>query len=99
MIEIKPLGRKLTAKQIGEFESRDWLGEETWIRYKQELDALLSYRKSFKGKPTDEQLSQLEFNKELIEWYNGILFHSFRLAQSDKCDCVKCEKRRNPNHG
>ncbi len=66
--------RKLTKKQVGEFLARDFLGEDVWIRWKQNMDELLSYRKSIKGKPTPEQLFILELNKGAIKFYNHVLY-------------------------
>lgn len=66
--------RKLTKKQVGEFMARDFLGEETWIRWKQDMDQLLQYRNSIKGRPTEEQLFILSMNKVVIQFYNHVLY-------------------------
>ena len=68
------LGRKLTPKQVGEYQARDFLGEKDWILWKQDLDELLSYRKSIKGKPTDEQRFILDMNRTWIDFYNKVLY-------------------------
>lgn len=86
--------QKLNARQIGEFEAREFLGEETWKRWKQDYDACMGYRKTLKGKPTDEQRVILETNAALIEFYGSVLFHSVSLAKRDMCGCTRCGQRR-----
>lgn len=68
-------GRQLTATQVKELKCREFLGEETWIKWKQDMDSMLEYRKSFKGKPSEDQLVMLETNKHFIRFYNRVLFN------------------------
>lgn len=86
--------QKLNAKQLGELEARQFLGDETWKRWKQDLDDCLAYRKTLKGKPTDEQRAQLDINNIFIEYYGSVLFHSPTLARRDQCPCTRCGQRR-----
>jgi hypothetical protein len=65
---------KLTPKQIGEIRAREFLGEDEWIRMKQDLDALLSFRKTIKQKPDEAMRLQLDLNNAFITFYNKILF-------------------------
>jgi hypothetical protein len=50
--------RSITPIQKAEFQQRDFLGNETWVKWKQELDLCMSFRKTIKGKPTDEQMNR-----------------------------------------
>jgi hypothetical protein len=92
---IKPLCY-LSAKDIGEFESRDMLGEQDWKRMKQQLDDLLAYRKTIKGAPTDAQRIILDGNRLIIDSLSSSLFHSFFLQRNgDRCVCKGCADKRN----
>lgn len=51
--KVKPL-RTLTMRERGEIESCEFYGEETWLKWKKHYGELMSYRKSLKGKPTEE---------------------------------------------
>jgi hypothetical protein len=86
--------RQLSAKQIGELDARDFLGEDTWKRWKLDLDEALSYRKTIKGKPTEEQLEVLKMNADFIEYYGSVLFHSASLAKHNRCVCNRCARAR-----
>jgi hypothetical protein len=87
-------GKPLTARQIGEFEARDFLGEETWKRWKMDYDHCMGYRKTIKGKPTEEQRVILEANAQWIEFYGSVLFHSVSLAKQSLCACTRCGQKR-----
>ena len=69
------IGRRLTPKQIGEYEAKAFLGEECWVKHKQIYDEMLSYRKSLKGKPTDEQRATLELDRLWIDFYSKVLYN------------------------
>ena len=85
---------QLNARQIGELEAREFLGEEFWKACKRDYDECMAYRKTIKGKPTDEQLVVLKMNASFIEFYGSILFHSSRLAQYNRCACTSCGQKR-----
>lgn len=85
--------RDLTHREIGEFDSREFLGDD-WKRMKTDLDGLLAFRKTIKQKPTYEQRMILDMNQYWINYYNSILFHSPRLASINRCDCHRCGKKR-----
>lgn len=85
---------QLNARQIGEFEARDFLGEDTWKRWKTDYDDCMAYRKTIKGKPTDEQMAILKMNAGFIEFYGSVLFHSVMLAKNGMCGCTRCGQRR-----
>ena len=85
---------QFNARQIGEFEARDFLGEETWKRWKLDYDNCMAYRKTLKGKPTEEQMVTLKMNAEFIEFYGSVLFHSALLAKQSLCGCTRCGQQR-----
>lgn len=66
--------RKITPIQKAEYIKREFLGDEYWIKNKQDLDLCMSLRKSIKGKPTEEQLYLLEENKQNIKYLRRVLF-------------------------
>lgn len=80
----------LTPRQIGEIHSREFLGEETWKRWKAHFDECMSYRKTIKGKPTDDQRILLQANSDAVRLYSGVLFHSAQLAKHGRCVCGGC---------
>ena len=84
---------KMNAKMRGEFECREFLGEETWKKWKQCLDECFTYRKSINGKPTIEQIATLKINSVFIDFYNTVLYHSVTLGP-DKCECRSCALKR-----
>lgn len=84
----------MNARQIGEFEARDFLGEDFWKACKRDYDECMAYRKTIKGKPTEEQLAVLKMNARFIEFYGSILFHSVTLANRDLCACTSCGQKR-----
>lgn len=86
---------ELNAKQIGEFEARAFLGDEEWKRMKQDYDSCMTYRKTIKGKPDEEQRAMLQMNAAFIEFYGSVLFHSVNLAKRDRCACTRCGQIRN----
>lgn len=85
---------QLNARQIGEYEARDFLGDETWKRWKTDYDNCMAYRKTIKGKPTEEQMALLKANASFIEFYGSVLFHSVSLAKREMCACTRCGQRR-----
>lgn len=91
---IKIKTRHLTTKEIGEFDSRDFHTDEAWKRMKNNLDELLAFRKTIKQKPTEYERWLLDTNQFWIDHYNTTLFHSARLAMSNRCDCQRCGKKR-----
>jgi hypothetical protein len=64
----------MTPKQRGELWARDFLGNDTWNRWKQDMDSLLTYRKTIKGKPDEFQKFMLETNDAWIKFYNQTLY-------------------------
>jgi hypothetical protein len=66
--------KTITAKQRGELWARDFLGEDTWKRWKQDLDYLLAFRKTVKGKPCELQRLQLDLHNGSIKFYNNVLY-------------------------
>lgn len=83
-----------TAKQLCELDARDFLEEETWKRWKVLYDEAMSYRKTLKGKPTDEQREMLTANAEWIAFCDTTLWHSARMAAYNKCVCRSCDLKR-----
>lgn len=84
----------MNARQLGEFEAREFLGEDTWKRWKLDFDNCMAYRKTIKGKPTEEQMVLLKMNAHFIEFYGSVLFHSVSLAKRDLCGCTQCGQKR-----
>lgn len=66
--------RKYTATELAEIRQKEFLTPEVWGKWKLDLDGLLAFRKTIKGKPTDEQMFQLELNKVWITFYKRALF-------------------------
>lgn len=85
---------QLTTKQIGEYESRDFLTDEVWKRWKTDYDQCMAYRKTLKGKPTEEQRAVIDANALTIEFYGSVLFHSVLMAKKNLCACTKCGQKR-----
>lgn len=83
-----------TIRQQCESDAKEFLTPEVWNSWKQEYDAAMSYRKSLKGKPTEEQRVQLSINAEWIAFCDHVLWHSARLAQHDLCSCKSCAEKR-----
>lgn len=83
-----------TAKQLCELDAREFLEEETWKRWKVLYDEAMGYRKTLKGKPTDEQREMLTANAEWIAFCDTILWHSARMAAYNKCVCRSCDLKR-----
>lgn len=69
--------RKLGDTEITEFKGRDFWSDEEWIRMKKLLDSALSFRKSIKGKPTEEQLIDIQINQSIIDFYKYRCFGMF----------------------
>lgn len=88
------IGTSVPARQLCENDARSFLGEETWKRWKAEYDTCMSFRKTLKGKPTEEQRAQLQANAEWIQFCDVVLWHSTRLAQSGRCTCAMCDQER-----
>lgn len=56
---------------------REFLGEETWKRWKQDEERLLQFRNEFaalKRKPDQYERAQLALNKVFIDGYKRILY-------------------------
>jgi hypothetical protein len=68
-----------------EQECRDFLGDETWKRWKTDYDTLMAFRKTLKGKPTPEQRLILEMNNAFISFYGVVL-------SKNKADKTKADK-------
>ena len=64
----------ITAKQRGELWARDFLGEDVWKAWKQDMDSLLAFRKTIKGKPCELQRLQLDLHNGSISFYNNVLY-------------------------
>ncbi len=88
------LGKKMSARQIGELHAREFFGDEVWIAWKMDYDAMMAYRKTIKGKPDEAQAIILKMNADWIEFYGSVLFHSARLAASNMCTCTRCGQKR-----
>lgn len=86
--------RELSHGAIGEFDSRDFHTDEVWKKWKTDLDGLLAFKKTIKQKPDEYQRIILDINQSWIEYYNSVLFHSPRLAKTNRCDCHSCGKKR-----
>lgn len=85
--------RKLSSREIAEAHAREFLGDETWKRWKLQYDECMAFRKSLKGKPTDEQRLQLATNAAWITFCDYVLWHSSILAAHGKCECAGCQKK------
>jgi len=72
--DFLPKGRKISATEKAELKARWFFGDEDWIRYKQRLDQALAFRKTIKGKPTDEQRFVLEVAAEDAAFYKRLCF-------------------------
>lgn len=88
------IGTAMTPRQIGELEMRDFLGDDTWKRWKLRYDECMSFRKTIKGKPTGQQKLALLSNNCELEFLGSWLFHSMQLAKKDQCGCTKCGQKR-----
>jgi hypothetical protein len=85
---------KLNARQVGEMEARQFLGDDTWKAWKHDYDQMMAFRKTLKGKPTEEQKITLTMNAAFIDYYGSVLFHSVRLASTGMCGCTRCGQQR-----
>lgn len=65
---------RITLRQKGEFMQRAFWGDEFWIKTNRELDEMLAFRKTIKGKPDIYQRAQLELNAVFISFYERLLF-------------------------
>jgi hypothetical protein len=81
-------------RQLCELDARDFHTEEVWKRWKTMYDEAMAYRKTLKGKPTDEQRLQLEANASWIEFCDRVMWHSPRMASHGRCVCKTCDERR-----
>lgn len=61
--------RNITKTEKAELKARWFWGDEDWIVMKQKLDKALAFRKTIKGKPTDEQRIELECAASDVEFY------------------------------
>lgn len=66
--------RRITPLQKAEYQRREFFTDEVWLKWKQEYDTLMSYRKTIKGKPTPEQMFILEENAWTIKFLKRLLF-------------------------
>jgi hypothetical protein len=55
---------------------RDFLGEETWLHWKRDEEALQQYRNevSKRGKPTEEEKMIMAMNKPWLAFYKAVLY-------------------------
>lgn len=65
---------RITPKQRGEFIMREYHGDAEWNKTKAELDVMLAFRKSIKGKPDIFQRAELELNALFIGFFNSYLY-------------------------
>jgi len=65
-----------TPIQLAELRQRSFHTDEVWIKWKQELDLCMSFRKTIKGKPTEEQMYFIEENAWTISFLRKLLFGS-----------------------
>ena len=84
----------LNSRQLSEIHARDFLGDDLWKDYKKDYDSLMSYRKTLKGKPTEEQMITIKMNADWISYYDRILWHSSILAKHKRCVCATCSQKR-----
>lgn len=84
----------LNSRQLSEIHARDFLGDDLWKDYKKDYDSLMSYRKTLKGKPTEEQMITIKMNAYWISYYDRILWHSSILANHKRCVCASCSQKR-----
>lgn len=85
---------ELSLRQQSELDAKEFLTPEVWNRWKALYDEAMAYRKTLKGKPTDEQRAQLDANAEWISFCDHILWHSARLAAFNRCSCKSCTEKR-----
>ncbi len=81
-------------KQLCELDAREFLEEDNWKRWKVLYDEAMAFRKTLKGKPTDEQRVQLEANADWIAFCDTVLWHSARMASRNRCVCRSCDLKR-----
>lgn len=84
----------LSPKQLCEYDARAFHTDEVWKRWKQIYDEAMTFRKSLKGKPTDEQREQLNANADWIDFCDRTLWHSTSQAKLGLCVCKSCDERR-----
>jgi hypothetical protein len=56
---------------------RDFLGDETWRAWKQDEERMLQFRNEVaakKGKPSEEDLFNINLNKPWLAFYKKILY-------------------------
>lgn len=80
----------MSDKQLCENDARDFLGDDYWKACKRDYDELMSYRKSLKGKPTEEQMFNIKLNAIWITHYDTILWHSSIMSDRGRCGCARC---------
>lgn len=71
--DFKPL-YTLSKLQKIEIRQKEFYGEEFWNVKKRELDLLLAFKKTLKGKPTDEQRETLNHNNFMIDQLKKTLY-------------------------
>ena len=87
-------GTPIGAKQRCELDARAFLEDDVWRRWKTDYDELMAFRKTIKGKPSDEQMVTLEMNKTWIAFYDTVLWHSAGMTDHGKCVCKSCAEKR-----
>lgn len=88
------IGTQIGDKQLCENDARSFLEDSVWKAWKTDYDSLMAFRKTIKGKPTEEQLVTLEMNKIWIAFYDTVLVHSAAMASHGRCVCKSCAERR-----
>lgn len=66
--------RKITPLQKSEFVRREFFGNDVWVKWKQELDDCMIFRKSIKGKPTELERYFLDENNWTIKYLKELLY-------------------------
>lgn len=85
---------QIAPKQLCDLDAREFLEDDVWKRWKALYDEAMAFRKTLKGKPTDEQRAQLDANAEWIDFCDRVLWHSARMAAHNRCVCKTCDERR-----
>ena len=83
----------LSIRSVCEAHARDFLTDEVWRAWKNDYDQMMAYRKSLKGKPTEDQLFTIRTNADWISFYDQVLWHAPYIGVA-KCVCAACSKKR-----
>jgi hypothetical protein len=84
-------------RQLCELDARDFLTDEVWKQWKTKYDEAMAYRKTLKGKPTEEQREQLTANAEWIDFCDRTLWHSSKMSTHNRCTCKTCAEKKLAN--